>query len=279
MPDYKNRLKLPPDARIWHYTTLRAVTAMLRERRMRLTRLNAFQDPFEGSVPKADVDAQVAVFSGHQAAVMMMEQVSVHYPGMGRPRKTREPWSAMTERRRAKTRSAHAICWGSTHESEAMWRLYCLDRRMKGQGLALQTTLAKLEASVAHDPDVYVSAVSYRQYHEGPGFTDELDAFMHKRQGFECEREVRVLKYDHPHYLALTRHLADEDDSNKKLPSELPKHRNIPWQPAGAVDSVIVSPYASKAYEDDARAAIAAIEPALPIELSVLSKRRYAAQF
>ena len=106
---------------------------------------------------------------------------------------------------RDKTHSAHAICWTSGDESEAMWRLCCPDgenEKEKGQGLALRSTLAKLEAFVAHH-DLFISPVSYRFYHEGDGFDDELDPFMDKRKGFECEQEVWILKYDEAHYSKL----------------------------------------------------------------------------
>jgi hypothetical protein len=47
----------------------------------------------------------------------------------------------------------------------------------------MRTTLAQLEASVAPH-DLYVSPVTYRHYHDGPAFNDDLDQFMHKRKGF-----------------------------------------------------------------------------------------------
>jgi hypothetical protein len=52
-----------------------------------------------------------------------------------------------------------------------------------GVGVAMRTTLAQLEASVAPH-DLYVSPVTYRHYHDGPAFNDDLDQFMHKRKGF-----------------------------------------------------------------------------------------------
>jgi hypothetical protein len=280
MPIYKNRMVMDLNAPIFRYTSLEATIAMLRDRKLRLTRLDAFRDPFEGSVPKQQIDDQVPIFSS--AHEMMMESVSAHYPGM-QVRRThhRDPWQEMTNRRRAMTRSAHASCWSSGHESEALWRLYCRDSngdsdRNEGVGLALRSHLARLEASVA-DLDVYVSPVKYRIYHEGPAFNDELDAFMHKRQGFACEREVRVLKFDEAHYRALSDSLIE--NTGTPPPSELPTYRFFDWSLDSAIDWITVSPYASEVYELRARDAIAAIDPKLVVELSVLSERRYAANF
>jgi hypothetical protein len=117
MPTYKNRMPMDPNAPVSRYTSLEAVIAMLRDRQLRLTRLDAFREPFEGSVPKQQIDDQIPIFSGAQA--MMMEIASAHYPGMEVPRtRHRDPWQEMTDRRRAMTRSAHASCWSSGNESE-----------------------------------------------------------------------------------------------------------------------------------------------------------------
>jgi hypothetical protein len=56
-------------------------------------------------------------------------------------------------------------CWDWGEESEGTWRLYCKDDGVPGRGVALETTLEKLEASV-QPLDLVVSPVSYRYYHE-----------------------------------------------------------------------------------------------------------------
>lgn len=260
MPTYKNRIPLDQSTPVWHYTTQSAVVAMLRDRKLRLTRLDAFPDPFEGSVPKQMFDDQVALFSS--VYDVMMEDLS-----------TPDPWTVMTQRRLAMRRSAHAICWSWGDESEALWKLYCRDD-VEGQGLALRSQLGKLEGSV-EDPDVYVSPVSYRHYHIGPSFDNELDPFMHKRKGFECEREVRLLLFDTAHFNALNmaQNLAGP------YPPELSQYRFLDWSPPSAIDAITVSPYASEAYESRARDEIAAIDPKVAVELSVLSERLYKVNF
>ncbi len=203
MPMYKNRVSMDPATQIRRYTTLDVLVQTLRNQQLRLTRVDTFQDPFEGSVPKRQIDDQVPIFSGANATQMMMESVAAQYPGMGTPRRPyRDLWTEMTQRRRAKTRSAHASCWSAGDESEALWRLYCRDGGVEGTGLALRSTFGQLEAPVTHH-DLLVSAVTYRYYHEGDAFDDELDPFMHKRTGFSYEREVRLLKYDERHTLIL----------------------------------------------------------------------------
>jgi len=130
------------------YTTLDALVHILRNRQLRLTRVDKFHDPFEGSVPKRQIDDQLPIFSSRNAAQIM--GVAAHHPSMSMPpHRHLDPWTEMTLRRRAKTRSAHASCWTAGHESEAMWRLYCRDGEPEGQGIALQSTFGKVEAAVA----------------------------------------------------------------------------------------------------------------------------------
>jgi len=162
-----------------------------------------------------------------------------------------------------------------------MWRLYCNDGEL-GQGVALRTTFGKLEASVAHH-DLIIGRVVYRLYHEGPAFNDDLDPFMHKRMGFECEREVRVLSFAQQHYSTLALALtglygfAPLPDP----PAELPEYLYLDWRPLDVADAIVISPYATEDYERRARVAVAAINPSAAgiIELSMLSERRYAANF
>jgi hypothetical protein len=178
----------------------------------------------------------------------------------------------MTRLHRAWTRSIHASCWSAGEESEALWRLYARDDGKSGVGVALRTTLGKLEASVAAEV-VYVSPMTYRHYHEGPAFNDELDAFMHKRLGFSAEREVRLLKVNKQQFEGLV--------FQPSATAELPPHVFMKWPARSTVEEIVLSPYADQAYEDRSRAAIATIDaaPCDRVCLSILNPRRYAPGF
>jgi hypothetical protein len=155
-----------------------------------------------------------------------------------------------------------------------MWRLYCRDKG-EGQGVSVQSTLGRIKASVA-DHELIISPIRYRYYHEGPAFDDELDPSMHKRQGFEYEREVRILKYDQSHYFELVAVLMSDDPSGAE-PPELPEHIFLDWSPSDVIDKITISPYATREYETSVKDAIASIDLSLreKVELSVLSERRY----
>ena len=219
-------------------------------------------------MPKRQMDDQNVLFRGG-AKRAMLNSVAAHHPGMARLMPPDEdPWIRITRLRRARTRSAHASCWSAGDESEALWRLYCADDGCQGVGVALQTTLACLEASVAAH-DVYVTPIRYLPYHKAPAFTDEMDSLLNKRHGFAAERELRLLKFDEAHFSALV-------PKNALVP-ELPEHIYLDWVLSDVIDEIIVSPYADVNYEDLVRQAINATDPNLVdrVVLSVLHERRY----
>jgi hypothetical protein len=273
MPTYKNRPPMDPDTPVWRYFSLNAAIATVRDRRLRFTRLDRFDDPFEGSVPKRQMDDQVALFAGAHHMRMVHTIIASHYPSVPPPKwDSEDPWTRMTRLRRAMTQSTHACCWAAGDESEPLWRLYCTDDGPRGVGIALRTTLAKLEASI-EPHDLYVSPVTYRQYHEGPAFDDELDSFMHKRNGFSAEKEVRLLKLNRGHYHTLI--------AEPRTAAELDKHLFLDWPAADAIENIVLSPYADESFEERARAAIQAVAASLQdrVILSDLNPRQYAPGF
>jgi hypothetical protein len=273
VPPYKNRPSMSGDTPVWRYLNLSGVIATIKTRQLRLTRVDTFQDRFEGSVPKKQMEVQNILLSGAEARRHMMNSIAVHHPGMGRlPPPDEDPWSRITRWRRARTRSAHASCWSTGDESEPLWRLYCDDNECQGVGVALRTTLARLEASVAAH-DLYVSPIRYLRYHEAPPFTDDMEPLLHKRHGFSAERELRLLKFDQAHYNALV-------PKDASVP-ELPEHIYLDWVLRDVIDEIFVSPYADVNYEESVRQAINTTDPGLAnrVELSELHERRHPPHF
>jgi hypothetical protein len=128
MPAYKNRPAMSHDTPVWRHLDLDAIVATLRDSQLRFTRVDTFDDPFERSVTKQDIDDQVPIFSSHYATQSMWAMAGGDDPDLVRQFREREdPWTKTTRIRPAKTRSAHACCWFAGEESEALWRLYCED--------------------------------------------------------------------------------------------------------------------------------------------------------
>ena len=253
---------------MWRYLTLSAVIATIKTRRLRLTRVDRFQDPFEGSVPKKQIEDQNLLLISGESRRTMMNCVAAHYPGLARSMPPDEdPWNRTKRLRRARTRSSHASCWSAADESEVLWRLYCAEDGCQGVGVALRTTLARLDASVVTH-DLYVSPIRYIRYHEAPAFTDEIAPLLHKRHSFAAEHEVRLLKVDEAHYWALV----PKDASV----SELSEHIYVDWVLSDVIDKIIISPYAEKNYEDLVHDDINANDPNLAdrVVLSELHERQ-----
>jgi hypothetical protein len=117
---------------------------------------------------------------------------------------------------------------------------------------------------------LYVSRVTYRHYHAGPAFNDEVDSFMHKRKEFSAEKELRLLLVDDAHFGALF--------IEPSTTAELPEYRSLNWSVADAITKIVLSPYADEPSEQQARAAIEAEDASLRdrIILSDLNPRQCA---
>lgn len=156
MPAYKNRPHIDPDTTVWRYMCLDAVVSTLRDRKLRLTRVDTFRDPFEGSVPKQQIDDQVVLFSHTYRNRATWSVIAQSYPPgeIYVPHDWGEdPWIRMTRLRRARTRSIHASCWSWGEESEALWRLYCTHDGASGIGIAVRTTsVPSATGTITKDP-------------------------------------------------------------------------------------------------------------------------------
>lgn len=255
-------MAISDDTPVWRYQSLSAVFGTIRTRKLRLTRIDTFQDPFEGSVPFSHNDLQALLFGGMMNSIVPnhnAEMVKSSLPP------DEDPWARVIRLRRARTRSAHASCWSIGEESEAIWRLYCHDSR-EGVGVAFQTTFARLKASVPDE--LRVDPITYIRYHEAPPFTDEIAHLLHKRHGLAAEKELRVLRFDQDHFNA-------QIPKGASVP-ELPEHFTLEWDVGSVIERIVISPYADERYESLVRVAIGAIDQKLAarIDLSELHERR-----
>jgi hypothetical protein len=284
MTPYKNRrTDVLPNTEVRRYISLEAALRTVRERKLRLTLVDHLRqkyDPFEGSVPIAEINNRVVVFSGYYHNRSMWQQVAPHFAMEVKLSQTQDPWERVGRINRAKILSTHVSCWTYGHESEGMWRLYCEDGGVRGRGVALQTTLAKLEASMLQY-DLAVSPIHYRYYHEVDtrGFTDSLDQFFHKRLGFASENEVRLVKESAEHFNRLIAPDPKTGHVSEPSPGGMPDHLFLDdWDPT-AIEQITISPYADDDYEAEVRTAMERAGTAIPLERSVLDPRRYRAQY
>jgi hypothetical protein len=173
----------PRQAKLWRYLTFAKFAAFLESSQLHFTRVDQFDDHFEGAWPKQDIER-------------WGEVRGVNVPGV-------------TERMRGKTA---ASCWvESEHESAAMWQLYAPG----SEGVAVITSFGKLvdlvhnakldDLAGSHPGDRGFAGAARVRYvdHFGGGLIEEVKEgapwpntlwpFMLKNVSYRHENEVRAL--------------------------------------------------------------------------------------
>lgn len=164
------------EIKVWRYLDFTKFVSLIDSCMLYFTRADKFEDPFEGSWPKINVAARESVPEDIPPEsrekflenILLIGETNKHWPRY------------------------HAInCWHmNEHESAAMWRL----NLKSDEGIAVQSTYAKLKKSLIDDEKIYLGKVNYIDYD-----TEYIDArnilgpFVHKRKSFEHEQEVRAL--------------------------------------------------------------------------------------
>jgi hypothetical protein len=164
-----------PNAKVWRYMDFTKYLSLLESSALYFSRIDLLGDPFEGTTTAA---SNRAFFDRLEWA-----------PGSEQKQKE---WIEHNARLRQQLRRRLFVnCWHmSTHESEAMWRLYS----NTDESIAIQATYQRLVD--AFDESVLVGAVRYIDFEETvlPMSNDALWPAVHKRKSFEHEREIRAIK-------------------------------------------------------------------------------------
>ena len=148
--------------KIWRYLDLAKYTFLIQRSELHCPRGDQFKDEFEGSYPaKNKTDFDGCGFNG-------------------------EDWKQFVA----------ISCWHkSEYESDAMWRLYGLDK----YGVAITTTEEALN-KLANENGGYVETVEYIDFSSGKAdIKIPTDVFHYKRLAFIHESEVRLIKTNYPH--------------------------------------------------------------------------------
>jgi len=147
---------------------------------------------------------------------------------------------------------SYVSCWHmNEYESEAMWRLYCGNKR----GVAIRTTYASL-SDATRFKDSNIGKVSYIDYSTTEFETTLVDHyFMHKRISFKHENEVRVVFMDMEAILSPVRREEELDLKRSGVSIEI--------EPESFIDTICVHPYSEDWYEESVRATVACLCPSL----------------
>lgn len=165
------------DVILWRYMSIGKFSSLLTEASLFFARIDQLGDEFEGSAAKP-YQASRAKYNGKELSSCCFEALEID----------------LRERRRFTLVS----CWQrNTHESDAMWRLYCPDKA----GVAVKTTVGSLKHSLLGSEPVYIGEVLYSDYDEHfvqaapvgqTSFTIDPPA-VRKRHHFKHEQEVRAV--------------------------------------------------------------------------------------
>ncbi|SDX30150.1 hypothetical protein SAMN05216333_102220 [Nitrosomonas oligotropha] len=199
---------------------------LLKEKRLFMSRLDKFADPYEGSLTKKTIEGIDLFLRQHGS---------------------KDSWAEMSNMYRENQSSTFVCCWhGNEQESEAMWRLYC----GSGHGIAIQSTYDRLVETIKEQLETYVGCVKYIDY-EREWFPD-ANAFypvMHKRSAFAHENEVR---------------LVCSPSSYRLMPLEQrPTSICIPWDSTTMIERVYVDPYAPEYFYNVVQSIVSAFEPSI----------------
>jgi len=163
------------DAVLWRYMDFTKFVSLLDAQSLFFSRADRLGDPFEGSYSKANIALRPALYQG---TILQFA------------------WETLAPFYQAMRQFTLINCWHeANHESAAMWRLYSRDN----DGIAIRTTFNALTQSFTCNDTIFIGKVNYIDY--STTFISEQNMFypyLHKRQSFEHEREVRAITQNMP---------------------------------------------------------------------------------
>ncbi len=152
------------------------LTSLIDSNCLYFVRADKLGDPFEGSWPRINVSARQFI----------PDDI---------PKKAKQSFSYAMKNLGELTRNwprHNAInSWHmNEHESAAMWKLYL----KSDEGIAIQSTYARLKRSLIDDQKIHLGIVKYIDYEkEWIDAGNLLSPFVHKRKSYEHEREIRAV--------------------------------------------------------------------------------------
>lgn len=157
--------------KVWRYLDLAKLVSLLDTKALYFTRMDCFEDPFEGATPVGVFNAlaERSIDSGVSAGLYIAQH------------------GGMSDDFRQYT---FVSCWHhSEFESEAMWSLYS----DKHKGISIVSTKEKLESVLPSN--VKFDRVRYVDFNAPK--VELAPVHYYKRSAFEYEKEMRAVIVDH----------------------------------------------------------------------------------
>ncbi len=166
------------NARIWRYMDFTKFLFLLTRGELFFPRADKLGDPFEGSFSKKNIEKRPEYYG----------DIVKDIP---------DAFKKLSDYHKLLLEFTFINCWHlNDNESAAMWKIY----NQKGEGIAIQSSFIRLCDSFApSERDIYVGCVKYSDYEkEWIPEDNSLQPFLHKRNSFEYEKEVRAIFHDFP---------------------------------------------------------------------------------
>jgi len=190
---------LDDHSKIWKYMDLAKFTSMLATRSLYFACPTQFSDPYEGQLPKSHVDAEAKIMQGLIGpCVSLRNQFAAQTIPAEAEEVRRLALQALDLKIDLMRRPTHGVvnakfgvsCWHeSEHESDAMWRVYSAS----GKGIAIESTVGQLKASLGVREGVQIDRVRYMDFDRDPIEKGHRRYRLFiKRKSFEYENEVRA---------------------------------------------------------------------------------------
>jgi hypothetical protein len=210
--------------KLWRYMSFARFVWLLQMKQLWLSRADLLGDPWE------------ITLAGEQLAHV----ISRHPPPNILSRKVHESAVQRSERIiKFWRRTTFVNCWSaSSHESHALWRIYC----PSNEGVAIQTTLTTLKDSV--EPYSLVR-VTYELPGQNKVTPTRSDLVSKKRPMFAYEQEVRVVRFD------------DAEPTPEIF------GQRLDWSPESNVESIRIHPEADNSFMETVTTEVERHAPAL----------------
>ena len=178
----------PDDAVLWRYMDFTKFVSLLDRSALFFTRADKLGDLFEGTLSGKNKD----VFLTNIERLPLNKEMQLILRDWS-PEEGFLGWMKTLKYLRQFTLIS---CWHmSSHESAAMWRLYSRET----DGVAIKTDFSSFKQSLISNEDIYIGRINYVDYEHHVIPTDNLFfSYLHKRQDFNHEQEVRAITTTYP---------------------------------------------------------------------------------
>lgn len=158
------------ESKIWRYMDLTKFMDLLENKNLFFCRADKFEDKFEGSLPKFNLENRKQVYKNLDDK--LLNKIAHH--------------------RRQIVHNTYINCWHINEvESEAMWKLYAQCK----EAIAIQSTFKNFkECFNESDKTIHIGKINYVDYNSyWVSERNSFEPFLHKRLSFLHENELRAI--------------------------------------------------------------------------------------